>query len=147
MKRIVIATVMLSMVLSAGIAISAELNIFVPWFVNDPYGIQKSLFDTWIQLKNVTDSTITMNIDYYDDSNYFVVATTDTITLVPGAGEAYYTGVMSYTYSMLGNADRGSINCRWEEITPGSEAKDEILGYLSYNNWSGGFGLGINFVY
>lgn len=137
----------LSLVISAGLAISAEKNIFVPWFVNDPYGIQKSLFDTWIQLKNITNDTITLYIDYYDDSNYYVVATTDTLQLVPGAGEAYYTGVASYTYSMLGTADRGSINVRWEEVTTSVDAKDEILGYLSYNNWSGGFGLGINFVY
>ena len=156
MKKLIISSTMLgALVLVAAMAYGAGNTLAIPWFVNDPNGVFTSNYDTWITLKNVTNRTITLTLDYYDNGDYTQIATTDTV-VVPSQGVgAIYTGKPAYSqdlpfigtgFRMGTNCDMGSINVRWPD--PDTKfAREEITGYVGIENFDAGTGLGINFTY
>ena len=147
MRTIITLSVLaLSLAFAAGLAFGVGETINIPWFVNDINGIQAAYEDTWITAKNVTDFTFTLTVDYYDNSDYLTIATSDTMLLVPGAVVPIYTGKPAYTYNMKDNCDRGSLVMRWPNQTPG-DAQAELQGYMSLISWNNGNAQGINFVY
>ncbi len=149
MKRFGIFSVMvLGLLLAASMAFGVVGNtINFPWFVNDFPGTQATLEDTWVTVKNVTDETFTVTVDYYDDSDYTTIATSDTIYLTPGAAYAYYTGKAARDFSMNNNADRGSLVLRWPSPYDSSEARSEVQGYGAIFYWHIGMAIGITFIY
>jgi hypothetical protein len=151
MKKFIIGSCMvISLAFAAKMAFATpgQLVIPVPWYINDFQGIQRSDYDSWLQLKNITDTEITYYIDYFDNSNFLLVATTDTLTIVPQGGTAYYTGRASLTFGMGANADKGSMNIRWDPVTSGNTNRQETRGYFNFIYWGGGyFAVATNFDY
>ena len=95
MKKIALFSGMvLTLMLAAGV-VFGEFTIFIPWFVNDATGTYESNYDTWITYRNVTNSTITVTMDFYDNDEWGVIATTVTVELVPLATTTFYSGELA----------------------------------------------------
>ena len=155
MKKLIIASTMVAyLVVSAAVAFGVGQTIAIAWFVNDFNGVFFSDFDTWLTLKNVTGDYITLTLDYYDDSNFLTIATTDTVVVAPQGVSAYYTGKAAYNqdftfigdgFNMGNAADRGSINIRFpDQGLPGANV---IQGYQGISDYVSQQGLGLNLQY
>ena len=146
MKKLALGTVMvLSLVIATGgVFAQTQLEALVPWFINDNTGVMGTGYDTWVQVKNITDDTITFYVDYYDDDDFTTVATTDTFVLVTQASEAYYTGKAARDYSMGTAGQKGTMNIRWDTVA-GTNPPDDMRGYISVIKWGDGFSFATNF--
>ena len=146
MKKFTIATALvLSLAVVWGVAFAAECSVTVAWFVNDANGLQASDFDSWVTLKNTAAYDTTLYLDYYDDGDYSVVATTDTLEMITQAGKAYYTGTAARDYGMGDLAERGTLNVRWSDCAATADSATDMLGYVTVINWNAGYAFATNF--
>ena len=133
---------------TASMAFGTGATIAVPWYVNDFGGEMGSDWDTWLVCKNVWSAPITLTVDYYDNSDYTTIATSETVLLASGAVNSLYTGTpanCTFGYCMGKNADRGSIILRWP--TPSGNAKAEMQGFVNLLDLFNGTAAGVNFLY
>ena len=136
MKKVtLISGMVLTMMLAVGVAFG-DFTVFIPWFKNDNGGVYESGYDTWVTFRNVTNTTVTVTLDFYDNSNYLAIATTVTVELVPFASTSYYTGAPSSTYNMGANGDRGNINITWPEVDGLHSPRQEVLGFIVIQFWA-----------
>ena len=134
---------------AASMAFGAGQTIAVPWFVNDYNGVPNFDWDTWFSVKNVSGSSVALTVDYYDNSNYLVIATSETVVLGPGAVYPVYTGKPAQAkpagYGMGPNCDRGSANIRWPD--QGISARAVMQGFIQMVQINLGALSGVNFDY
>lgn len=155
-KLITISSMALALVFTASMAFGASLTLPVAWFVNDTGGVFFSNEDTWMTLKNNTDFSVTLELDFYDDDNVTAIATTDTITIGPRGVYAYYTGWPAFSGDVLGRTgfgmgdgcERGSIAIRFDSPAPEyTKARQVLTGYMTIDLYQVPSSYGINFVY
>jgi len=161
-KFLVLSTMAVALVVAASLAFAG--TIFIPWFINDDftgtYGEPGQGYDTWFVIKNVNATdTLTIYIEYYDNSDYLTVATTQSGTFLPKDVKAVYTGNVAGSgftddfggvgYNMGTNCDKGSIVIYWADT--GNPAKEDVQGYEGIEQYTGtwviGGSMAVSFIY
>ena len=134
---------------AASMSFGAGKTIAVPWFVNDFNGVMGFDFDTWFSVKNITNSTVALTVDYYDNSDYLTIATSETVVLAAGGVYPCYTGKPAQArpagYGMGPNCDRGSAIIRWPD--QGGADRTQMQGFIQMIQVTLGAISGVNFDY
>lgn len=153
MKKVLITLSMVGLLAyAASMSFGAGQTIQVPWFFNDENGVMGFFWDTWFSCKNLTYNTFALTVDYYDDSDYLTIATSETVLLVPGGVYPVYTGKPAMAkaqggYGMGPNCDRGSAVIRWPDQPGYGGARGQVQGYIQFVAIDLGAISGINFEY
>ena len=140
MKKAFAAISMLGvLMLVAAVAVAGTMNI--TWFVNSPP--DQNRFVTWVTLKNVTASELTVTLDYYDNDDWTTIATSPTVVLAPGETTAINSA--NQWQDTVNNTNMGSIVVHWP-LADGNE-KSEVQGYVNILNNTSGYSTGVMFIY
>ena len=141
-KIALLSSMVLTLMLAVGLVVGDNFTIFVPWFLNDNGGVFQSQFDSWLSFRNVSPNTVTVTVEFFDNSDW-ALATTVTIELTSGQTRSYDTGTPARNpaldppwagYNMGANCDRGNINIVWPEV--GANPRADVLGYIVHQTFA-----------